>query len=108
MNEPGLGFMERSWMPSAIRVLSSQAREGRWRTHRQKMEKPCNLCGGGNIHRKPVRLRRAEDQVSHVRAHTVTSGAQEAVTTNTSAVEGNKCTSFLHSLRHLRGGLSAG
>lgn len=62
----------------------------------------------GNIHREPVRLRRAEDRVSHVRAHGVTSGAQEDVTTNTSAVEGNKCTSFLQSLRHLRGGVSAG
>lgn len=32
LNGPVLGFMDRSWMPSAIRVLSSRAKEGRWRT----------------------------------------------------------------------------
>lgn len=104
LNEPGLGFMERSWMPSAIRVLSSQAREGRWRTHRQRIIniwdsrewRSIPISVQGNMPRKPLRLKKAENQVW---AHGVTSGVQGAVTTNTSAVEENKCTGFLQSLR---------
>lgn len=91
-------------MPSATRVLSSQVREGRGRTHRQSIINIWDSRGWrsiaisvmDNLPGKPLRLRKAEDQLW---ALSVTSGVQEAVTTNTFALEENKCTGFLQSLR---------
>lgn len=75
LTEPLVGCMDRSWMPSAIRVLSSGVRvlsshtrggrrratwaESHWHLGWRRMEKPCSICSWGNVPRKPLRLRKA-------------------------------------------------